>query len=249
MSTDVKKQQSALYELAGRMIDLYTRGLLSEASLIERLELAWSEDEKQHDWSKLEKVALRLCSQTLCEACRASDERQQRGFENLQRYLERRLVQMSEVLELRAEVLQQTLLEIWDALHGRAAGPNQPAAFLHWVKVILWRKFAQYLEREQRGDWLSLDIQPESVLETLIDPREGDPLAAIVQSERYDELKQVIQTLKNPHYRQVLLSIYFAEVEEQELAARLQARVQDIYLWRYRALQALRKKLTQEYIP
>jgi DNA-directed RNA polymerase specialized sigma24 family protein len=48
--------------------------------------------------------------------------------------------------------------------------------------------------------------------------------------------------MRNLRYRQVLIYTYIVGVDESEQARRLQVRVQDIYLWRHRALKALRSK-------
>ncbi len=53
-------------------------------------------------------------------------------------------------------------------------------------------------------------------------------------------LKHAILSLRNPRYRQVLIGIFLAGMEEHELASSMGVPVQDIYLWRHRALKALR---------
>jgi RNA polymerase sigma factor (sigma-70 family) len=142
---------------------------------------------------------------------------------------------------LEAEVLQQTLVEIWESLH-RGAGPAEPAAFLKWSRVILFRQAGHFLDRSRSTLSLSLEAQPEGELEALLDAHQPDPLEVFLEEERQQELQQAIGTLKNPHYQQVLLSTCFVGLEESELAARWKVRPQDIYLWRFRAIQALRKQ-------
>jgi len=232
-------------ELAGQMIDAYVRGLLTPEWLVAYLMQAQGDDEEP-DWRKLEHLALTVCSQVLCEACISVDyERRNLGFENLQRYLETALTRRSVRLEQRVEVVQQTLLEIWGIVQRRGAGPEQPAAFLKWAHVILLRQLFHHLKQAGREDCISLEMEAESLLEFLIDPRDTDPLDTVLSGELQLELKKAILALKNPQYRQVLLSTFFAEIEERELAARLKVQVQDIYLWRYRALKALRKQLPE----
>ena len=53
-------------------------------------------------------------------------------------------------------------------------------------------------------------------------------------------LSNAILSLSNKRYRQVLSGIYLAGMDERELATLLDAQVQDVYLWRCRALKALR---------
>ncbi len=181
------------------------------------------------------------------EGCLApQEERRNLAFQQLTSYLAARLAQAPawpglQASGLDAEVLQQTLLEIWSVLQRPGARLEQPAAFLKWARVILFRQMALALKQVHP---LSLERQPADLLENLVETREPDPLAALVQEETREELANAIRTLKNPHYQRVLLGTYFAEQEESELAARWQVRVQDIYLWRYRALKALRKQQT-----
>lgn len=251
MQETKNRVQCALNELAERMIRRYVRGLVVEDWLVERLMQAWQQSgsaEEEPDWRALELLALSLCSQALCEACSSSDAGDRElGFENLRRSMEEMLSRAAgsaclQMGDLRADVLQQTSLEILRILQRQGGGPDRPAAFLKWVRVILFRQLSQYLRQAERGNWLSLEMQPESMLETLVDWRDTDPLDAVLRTELQGDLKEAILALKNPQYRQVLLDTYFAEIEERELAANWQVRVQDIYLWRCRALKALRKQ-------
>jgi RNA polymerase sigma factor (sigma-70 family) len=237
--------QEMLKELAGRMIESYVRGLLAQDCLIARLVQAQKEQEEP-DGHKLELLALTVCSQVLCEACVSSNHEQRNlGFENLQRYLETALARRSVRPDQRAEVVQQTLVEIWGTVQRRGTGPDQPAAFLKWASVILQRQLFRYFHQTRREDCVSLEEEAETLLELLIDPRDTDPIDSILSGEFQVELKKAILALRNPQYRQVLLSTFFAEIEERELAARLKVQVQDIYLWRYRALKALRKQMPE----
>ena len=58
----------------------------------------------------------------------------------------------------------------------------------------------------------------------------------------HQTLKDAILSLRNRNYQQVLLYTYFVDMDESEMASHLHVPVQEIYMWRYRALRALRKK-------
>ena len=55
-------------------------------------------------------------------------------------------------------------------------------------------------------------------------------------------LVDVLLSLRNPRYRQVLLATYILEIDEREVARRLGVEVQEVYVWRHRALKALRQQ-------
>jgi DNA-directed RNA polymerase specialized sigma24 family protein len=250
MTEMLSEAQEMFDQLAERMIQRYARGLLTVDWLAAQLVQQSQRDgfsEIESDWHAVEILAQTLCSQTLCEGCLSSEAGVcNLAFENLERYLAETLTYSSAAAGLRAqgldcEVLQLTLLEIWSTFQRRGAGPERPAAFLKWAKVILFRQLSHYLGQLQHSVWLSLETQPEPVLEALVDLSDVDPLDTVVQEEERKELKEAILALKNRQYQEVLLSTLFAGLEERELAARWQVRVQDIYLWRCRALKALRK--------
>lgn len=244
------EMESVLCELVGQVVQGYARGLLAETWLMEQLRHAWhlAPCEAKPDRQALAWIAQGFYGQALCEACRAREVgMRDLAFEHLRDYLEGVLARAGRAAwgwtdDLRAEAIQQTMVEIFTALRRTGGGPEQPAAFLKWARVILFRQFSRLLRQGQRVDWLSLEAQDEPALASLADECETDPLDTILRDELREELKKAIAALKNPHYRDVLLQIFFAGLEERELAARWQVRVSDIYTWRFRALQALRKK-------
>lgn len=242
------EMECALRELVGHMAMGCARGLFDEAWLIEQVQRAWRLAPRgaKPDSQALAWIAQGLCNQVLCEACRSREvDLRDLAFERLRDYLEEALARAGRVTgrwmdDLKAEALQQTMVEIFAALRRDGGGPEQPAAFLKWARVILFRQLSRCLRQGPRADWLSLEAQDELALTELADESEADPLDAILRDELREELKKAISTLKNPHYRDVLLQIFFAGLEERELAARWQVRVRDIYTWRFRALRALR---------
>ena len=144
--------------------------------------------------------------------------------------------------EVREEVIQQTLVEILQSLQRKRGKPEQPMAFLGWVRVILRRQLTSYWHQKAPMGLLSLDEQEGLMCVELIDEQAPDPLAVMQRRELRAELYLAIARLRNSNYREVLLNIYFGELEASEVADLLEVPVADIYLWHHRALQTLRKQ-------
>lgn len=242
--------RNGLVSIAEQMIQHYAQGLLTVGSLVERLQQTLPEGIDFLDGQarrEIERGARGLCAQAVYEACQANESSvRERAFENLERCLAEAMAHSPEAAKLRAsgqdaEVIQQTLLEIWSIFQRRVPDLDQPAAFFGWVRVILYRQLSRQLNQARRAVWISLETQPELELEELGDCVDADPLDTIMKEETHKELREAILSLKNPQYQQVLLGTFFGGLEESELALRCRARVQDIYLWRCRALKALRK--------
>ncbi len=247
--SDAAFDRLGLVELAQRAIQRYARGLVDVDWLYEQLARAASEGSGEATLSRsLEMLARGLCSGALCAACLSSEERvRERGFENLRNYLGEVLAHTVVGMgwraeEVRAETLQQAMVEIFKSLRKQNGGPVQPAAFLKWARVILFRQLARCRRQVEDTDGLSLEEQAELTLAKLIDRANTDPLEALLRSERLHELKRTIASMRNPQYRAVLLHIFFRGLEERELAALWRVRVRDISLWRCRALKALRRQ-------
>lgn len=233
-------------EVAERMIQRYARGLLTGEHLVARL-LSGLAGQEELEGSVLEARVRGFCSQALCEGCQASDSWiREQAFENLGRFLRETLASSSTAAGLRAdgqdaEVIQQTLLEIWSIFQRQGAGPDCPAAFLGWARVILLRQLSRHFKLSRRVVCCSLEAQAEPIFEELVNERDVDPLDTVLQEEGRAELQEAIRSLKNPLYQRVLLATFFSDLEVRELAIRWQVRAQDIHLWRCRALKALRK--------
>jgi len=231
--------------LAERMACQYAPGLIGVDWLCEHLACAVSSATESEGVSgkALELLARSLCSRALCEACLSSQERRrEQGFEHLRNYLARKLQTKGSLCgseDERADVLQQTMIEIFKSLQ-KHGGPQDPAAFLSWARVILFRQFYQYRRLSNDEGGSSLEEQPEVL--TLVDKANVDPLETVVRSEQMLELQQAVAAIRNPHYRDVLIQLFFLGREERELAALWQVRLCDISLWRCRALKALRKQ-------
>ncbi len=241
--------QPLMREVAEKAIERYARGLLKVDELVilvMKENQQNGEEESEQEERVFKRLALRFCSQALCEGCLSSEPAiRERAFENLWSYLEgvlARITSRTETGALTSDVIQQTMVEILGSFRRRGAGPDRTESFLKWARVILVRQLSLYRRREYREDWSSLDMQPESVLEEIVDWKMLDPLQRVINEESRTELHSAVASLKNPYYRRVLASTYFAERGERELAEDWQVRVQDIYLWRFRALKALRKQ-------
>jgi len=248
--------KTELFELAQSAIQRYARGLVDLDWLYGQLANAASLETggEATPGRSLEMLASCLCSRALCEACLASEENVRNlGFENLRNYLAEVLAHAvvgvpGRVGELRGETLQQTMVEIFKSLRKGSGGPEQPAAFLKWARVILFRQLSRCRQQAREREGLSLEDQAESALATLVDKTNIDPLETLVRSERLLELRRAIAAMRNPQYRAVLLYIFFIGLEERELAALWQVRVCNISLWRCRALKALRKQFGVQQI-
>jgi RNA polymerase sigma factor (sigma-70 family) len=242
--------REVLGELAERMVRRYVRDLLTVDELVERIDQAWGASicGETPGGPALESLARGLCSQVLCEFCQMSGGRQRElAFERLNEYLVQALYDVGGMIrsaarEVREEVIQQTLVEILQSLQRERGRPEQPMAFLGWARVILRRQLTSYWRQKAPMDLLSLDEQEGSMCVELIDERAPDPLAVMQRCELRAELRVAITNLRNSNYREVLLKIYFGELEASEVADLLNVPVADIYLWHHRALQALRKQ-------
>lgn len=245
--------EQSIRKVADRAIQLYAQGILTVEVLAERVMQEWEVRHMEEDRSThalLMRMAQRICSRELYAAwCSPEQERRNLAFDNLRRYLENSLRQTfyAKALELHAnlveDVLHHTLSNLYLALkHDPPAGPGDPAAFLKWTQTILIRDAYSFLKKAQSEACVSLDAQPACFVEQLVDGHNQDPQEQALRQELQQVLKNAILSLKNPRYRQVLVYTYLAGMDESELAGTLQVQVQDVYLWRHRALKALRSK-------
>lgn len=230
----------------------YVQDILDAEALTQQLIQEWQQrgGEEPPSPSILSRLAQRLCSRALFEAWRSTDaELYDHACENLRRYLGKLLLhtRYAHVLQKIAgaveDVLQQAL-ETLQTIRARnpQAGPDDPAAFIKWTQTILFRQAHQYLEQQQHNMFISLDAQPELFIELIVDRENQDPLEQVLAKEVRETLGQAILSLRNQRYRNILIYTYLAGLSDYELAEHLQVKVQAIYLWRYRALKALRSK-------
>lgn len=250
MSDQDDDLQSRVRAVAEKAIQAYAQGILLPEVLAEQISLGWEVVRKgellpPHD--VLVRIAQRICSRELYSAWRASDMTvRNSAFYNIRRYLEHSLMNtryaavLHNMAHAEEDVVHQTL-EI--LLNAETRGPEDPAAFLKWTQTILIRQAHAYLQRQPRGAEVSLDTQMELLQEQLVNHHDGadDPLEHVLLQELREELGKAILSMRNPNYRIVLVYTYLAGVDEDELAQRLHVAVQDIYLWRYRALRTLRR--------
>ena len=239
--------------VADRAIQRYARGILTVEVLTEQMRQDWEArgiGEDKLSQALLTRIAQRICSRELYAAWRSPDqELRNLAFGNIRRYLENSLRQVlyAKPLELHAnvleDVLQQTLSSLCLALNRNPpGGPSDPAAFLKWMQTILIREAYSFSLKAQGEPCISLDVQPEAFFDQLVNEHNGDPQEQVLQMELQQTLKNAILSLRNPRYRLVLICTYLAGMDESELANYLQVQVQEVYLWRHRALKALRSK-------
>ncbi len=246
---------AGIHTVAEDAIQRYARGLLSPQALSEQIMREW---EAQHTGEPgqavLKRIAQRICSRELYAAWSSPDPaRQNRACENLGRYLRYCLQYTRYASSLREceeqgcerateEVLQQALEEIHCILaHKPSLGPRDPAAFFKWAQTILIRKAHMFVElyKRKKNAALSLEAQAEEFAEQFVDRGVLDPQEYAAHRELQETLGQAILSLRNRRYQQVLCYTYLVGMAESELASLLHVQVQDIYLWKHRALKAL----------
>lgn len=241
-----------MQDVAVQTIFRYARGILTVEDLKVQLWREWQKrdvEEMRLQNDVLTRLAQSICSRALCAAWRSKQpEVRNCAFENIHRYLDYSLRHSKYVVALEKhpeaidDILNQTLLEFCVSLERNAlAGPRDPTTFIKWTQVAVFRKAGDYLRGRVASSELSLDEEKEEYAERLIDERNQNPEQEVISYQLQQALKDVILSLRNPLYRQVLLQTYLGGVEEKELAKRLGLAPQEIYLCRFRALRALKK--------
>lgn len=227
----------------------YARGIITADELARQIEREWDEkrcgdDHPPH--APLVRIAQRICSRELYTAWRSPDAYLCNcAFTNLRNYLEFSLLHCGYASALlpyengAEDVLHQTLEELHHLLL-KGASPDDPAAFLKWTQTILIRQAYAHLHKCRQNPCLSLDAQIEVYAEQFASSDDSDPHKYVEDRELHQTLKDAILSLHNLRYQQVLLHTYLGGIDEVELAARLQVPVQDVYMWRCRALKQLR---------
>ncbi|HZS78188.1 MAG TPA: sigma-70 family RNA polymerase sigma factor [Ktedonobacteraceae bacterium] len=245
------KLKQRVQPVAQWAVEQYARELLTVDEMVSLLMDEWKQyelDEEALSPKLLRRLAQRICSRVLHEACYSSDSiRRNAAFANLTRYLEASLRHspyaqfLTRQADACCDVLQQTLEDLDQTLLQKV-GPSDPAAFLKWTLTILLRHayvFVQKVQREKTLAAVSIDEQPEVMKEYLEDNGEHDPVSHVLSRELQQTLKNAILSLRNPRYQMVLLGIYLAGMDEREIAESMGVQVQDVYLWRHRAIKAL----------
>ncbi len=250
MSEQDDDLQSMIRAVAEKAIQAYVQGILLPAVLAEQIFREWVQVRKgdmQPSHDVLVRIAQRICSRELYNAWRTKDiSMRNYAFYNIRRYLEHSLLNTRYAALLRTvahaeeDVMHQTL-EILLAVEMK--GPDDPAAFLKWIQTIVIRQAHAYVQKQQCGGEVSLDAQMELLQDRLVNQSDGadDPLEHVLLRELHEALGKAILSMRNRNYRLVLVYIYLVGMDEAELAQRLHVAVQDIYLWRHRALKTLRR--------
>jgi RNA polymerase sigma factor (sigma-70 family) len=240
-------------DVAKQTVQLYAQGILTVELLAERMIDEWEAcraGEDNPSQAVLTRIAQRICSRELCAAWRSPNtEICNCAFNNLRRHLENSLQRtgyagsLQQYTNATEDVLHQTLETLYLMQASEAcAGPDDPASFLKWTQTILVRNACVFLEQHRRHPCLSLDASAELLSEQLVDTSSSDPLEHVLLQETQQVLGEVISSMRNVRYRQVLISTYLVGLDESELARHLGVRVQEVYMWRHRALKALRDK-------
>jgi RNA polymerase sigma factor (sigma-70 family) len=244
---------SQIHSVANQVIQLYARELITVEVLSAQMLQEWRgmcQGEKQPSQSLLTRIAVRICSRALCAAWRsARAEERNCASGNLRRYLERCLRNSNyadwlyEDAHAIEDIVQQVFEELWRAVQRNPlAGPTDPASFLKYAQSAVLRHAYAFVEKRQQATVFSLEDREEQASEIATEKLEDDPYWFAECNELQRTLKNAILSLPNQRYRQVLLYTFLAGMEVDELAFRLEVSAQEIYMWRRRALQALRNK-------
>lgn len=247
---------SHIDKVVGQCVQEYAEGLLTlDVMRAQLLHEWWKEREKSAENSEVDadlllKLALEICSSALYAAWSSKDKNlRNRAYENMRRYLERILRSCRYTNKLLAhsgaidEVLNQTLFELfYNFERNPAARPKVPTAFIRWTQGAALHQAHAFVYKQLKSRDDSLEAEEEQFGERLIDEQHADPEEAVIAHQLLQALKQAILSLSNPSYRQVLLSLYLEGIEEKELANIIGVPAKEIYVWKFRALRALRKK-------
>ncbi len=244
---------ASAYAIGEQAIQQYAQGILAVTTLATQIcheveEQGVSENVPLQ--KALKRIAQRICSRALYEAwCSRNIGIRNCAFGNLRRYLERSLLHSSyaHALQMYANALEDVLHQTLEVLSTLAtqkpcAGPDDPAAFLKWTQTILLRQARVSLERYKRDACLSLEAHAELFSEQFVDTHNGDPLDEVLSQEVQKTVVTTLLSLRNPRYRQVLLATYIMGLDEREVAKQLGVKAQEVYMWRHRALKALRQQ-------
>lgn len=206
-------------------------------------------EKAQKRYDVLVNMALQICSRVLYAAWSSEEaELRNRAYENMRRYLERalsscryaqKLVRHSDAID---EILNQTLFELFHNFERNpSARPKDPAAFIRWTQVAAFHHAHAFVYRLRNDRYDSLEEGKEVYGEQLIDECNHNPEEGVIAQQLQQVLIRAILALRNPSYRQVLFSLYLEGMEEKELAHILGVSTQEVYMRKFRAVQALRK--------
>ena len=244
---------------AEQTIRNYVQGLLTVEALQGQVVQTWQEKQEKEPekmpvrYNLLESLALQICSNTLYAAWSSKDRKlRDLAYENMRQYLERslrscryatRLSQFSGAID---EVLNQTLFELYHNFERNPqACPKTSASFIRWTQMAAIHQAHAFVYKRLNNHDASLDAGREegedTLGEKLIDERHPNPEEGVIAHQLQQALIHAILSLPNPSYRRVLLSLYLEGMEEKELANVLGVSAKEIYVWKFRALQALRK--------
>jgi len=252
---------SHIKKAAEQIMQGYGQGLLTIDMLKAQMMHEWRErqdklltqenvgEKVQTRYDVLMGVALQICSRALYAAWISREpELRNRAYENMRRYLERtlygccyaqKLLRHSDAID---EVLNQTLFELFHNLERNpSARPRDPTFFIRWTQVAAIHHAHAFVYGLRNNRYDSLEERKEDYGEQLIDERNHNPEEGVIAQQLQQVLAHAILSLRNPSYRQVLHSLYLAGMEEKELANVLGVPKQEIYMRKFRAVQALQK--------
>lgn len=255
-----------IHDAAKRAAPLYVQDMLTVETLSQLMAQEWvalylgeygdsqkegqDGEEKEAPLSKtVWRLAQRLCSRELHNSWCSSDEHlHERAYINLARYFTRLLhhVHYTDYLQMydqaTEDAVNQTLEELYKLRKGEKK-LDDPAAFIKWSQVILHRKALAILnKRKGEENTESLEQRLESGSEEFTDPRNRDPMVLVIEDELRGEIENMLATMRNKKYVQVLILQFLEDRDDSEIAQIMEIKIETVRLWRHRAFRWLRRK-------
>lgn len=240
--------------IAVEMVEQYVEGLLS-VTILEKLihhelhiEMLSKQREGFIEQRTYKRIAQRICSRALYTAWRSSNSYlKERAFANMRHYLEKTLnrssyvVQWPHTSQSLEDVLHETLETLYTLSKREKGGPDDPDCFLKWTQTIAVRQaYAFFAEQTKHTNALSFENNCELFSEQFVE--KSEPLKEVLIQELRNTLVDAVMRLRNTQYQQVLFYTYLLHLDGIEIAEKMGVQIQDVYMWRRRALIALRKQ-------
>ena len=239
--------------IAVEMVEQYVEGLLSITVLKELIrqelpiEVRSQQREEFIEQRPYRRIAQRICSRALYAAWRSSNPYlQERAFANMRHYLGRILsrsihvVQWPHTSHSLEDVLHETLETLYMLSRRENGGPDDPDCFLKWTQTVAVRQAYAFAEQTKKANILSFENDCELFSEQFVE--KSEPLKEVLIQELRNTLIYALMELRNRQYRQVLFYTYLLHLDGTEVAEKMGVQVQEVYMWRRRALIALRKR-------
>ena len=249
-------KEEYISRISVQMVEQYVEGLLSATTLEELIQQEVEgkvyfgqgmENVARIEERTYKRIAQRICSRALYTAWRSSNTYlKECAFANMRRYLTKTLhysnhvEQWPHTTQSLEDVLHQTLEMLYLLSRRENSGPDDPDRFLKWTQTIALRQAYAFAEQCEHNNALSFEDNCELFSDQFVE--KSEPLKEVLLQELRKTLVIALIKLRNPRYQQVLFYTYFLDMDGVDVAERMGVQVQEVYMWRRRALMALRKQ-------